>query len=173
MDNKLKTITLRHHAIYSFFFVSIVGTLLHFFYDWSGQNDLVGFISAVNESTWEHMKLMFLPMLIYALFMWLKFHNTIPSAFPAFATAALIAVFVIPVFFYTYTGIIGFNVNAVDIFIFYLSTFIGCWSFYKIATRYDYSQLNLILFLIHVMLLIMFIFFTYNPPGLGIFISPV
>lgn len=173
MDNKINNKILFRHAIYSFIFVSALGTLLHFVYDWSGQNDLVGFVSAVNESTWEHMKLMFIPMLMYALFVWLRFHKTIPSAFPAFATAALIALFLIPVFFYTYSGILGFNVNFINLTIFYLSTLIGSACFYLIATRYDYSQLNLILFLIHVALLIMFIFFTYNPPALGIFVSPI
>ena len=50
--------------IISTIFVIIFGTLLHFTYNWSNNNSLIGAFSAVNESTWEHLKLLFFPMLI-------------------------------------------------------------------------------------------------------------
>lgn len=173
MNKNLSDKILLRHSIISFIFVSVIGTLLHFLYEWTGQNDLIGFISSVNESTWEHMKIMFIPMLIYAIFLWLRFHKTIPSAFPAFAIAALIGVFLIPVLYYTYLGVLGFQVTFLNLLVFYLSALVACVCFYFIAVKYDLSQLNLILFLIHIVLVVMFIFFTYNPPNLGVFISPV
>ena len=36
--------------------IVIAGTLLHFVYGWSGRNLLVGLVSPVNESVWEHTK---------------------------------------------------------------------------------------------------------------------
>ena len=39
--------------------VFVLGTLSHFFFQWSNDNLIVGLFSAVNESTWEHMKLIF------------------------------------------------------------------------------------------------------------------
>ena len=42
--------------------VFVLGTLAHFVYDWSGQNSFIGLLTPVNESTWEHMKLLFFPM---------------------------------------------------------------------------------------------------------------
>ena len=45
----------------------ICGVLLHFLYEWSGESIWVAPISAVNESTWEHMKLLFIPMFIFAI----------------------------------------------------------------------------------------------------------
>ena len=169
MNNRI----ILRHAVYSFIFVSAAGSILHFVYDWSGQNKVTGFFSAVNESTWEHMKLMFIPMLIYALFLLLRFRKSRPSVFPAYAIAALISVFLIPVLFYTYTGVLGFNVNFLNLSIFYICTAVGSTVFYRIASSADLSELNLILLLIHSGLLISFLFFTYNPPTLGIFISPV
>ena len=50
-------------------FVLITGILSHFVYDWSGQNFIVGFFSPVNESTWEHMKLSFFPMLLFSVYL--------------------------------------------------------------------------------------------------------
>ena len=45
---------------------SLLGTVLHFLYDWLGGAVWVAPFSGVNESTWEHMKLLFWPMLFYA-----------------------------------------------------------------------------------------------------------
>ena len=50
--------------IFSVIFTWILGTILHFLYEWSGDNKIIASFSAVNESTWEHLKLVFFPMLI-------------------------------------------------------------------------------------------------------------
>ena len=46
---------------------SLGGTLLHFLYDWLGNAVWAAPFSSVNESTFEHMKLLFFPMLIFAV----------------------------------------------------------------------------------------------------------
>ena len=43
--------------ISGFIFTGVFGVLLHFLYGWTGENVLVALFSAVNESVWEHMKL--------------------------------------------------------------------------------------------------------------------
>lgn len=50
--------------IISTIFVMISGVLLHFTFGWSNNNVLIGTFSPVNESIWEHLKLLFFPMLI-------------------------------------------------------------------------------------------------------------
>ncbi len=55
------------YQIFSAIFAIILGTLLHFAYEWSGNNAFVGSFSSINESTWEHLKLAFFPMLITAI----------------------------------------------------------------------------------------------------------
>ena len=37
--------------------ISIIGTLSHFLYDISNHNKILGLFTAVNESTWEHIKI--------------------------------------------------------------------------------------------------------------------
>ena len=54
----------------------ILGTIFHFTYEWSGKKVIIGLFSAVNESTWEHLKLLFFPMLI-TTFIGYFFFNTI------------------------------------------------------------------------------------------------
>lgn len=53
--------------LFRFIFISVLGVLLHFTYEWSGDNAVVGLFSAVNESTWEHLKLLFFPFLLLTI----------------------------------------------------------------------------------------------------------
>lgn len=48
-------------TIVGILFVSVLGVLMHFVYEWSGSNRFVGLFAPINESTWEHMKLLFFP----------------------------------------------------------------------------------------------------------------
>ena len=57
-------------------FVLILGTLSHFFYEWSNDNQIIGLFSPVNESVWEHMKLVFFPMLFYSIIAFQSLKNT-------------------------------------------------------------------------------------------------
>ena len=45
----------------------ILGTLLHFLYHWTGENGFIATFSATNESVWEHLKLVFFPMLVLGI----------------------------------------------------------------------------------------------------------
>ena len=57
-------VSIKNFQIFSTIFVMILGTLLHFTYEWFGENLFIASFSAVNESTWKHLKLLFFPMLI-------------------------------------------------------------------------------------------------------------
>ena len=48
-------------------FTILFGSVNHFLYKWSGKKKIVGLISPVNESTWEHMKLITTPMILFSL----------------------------------------------------------------------------------------------------------
>ena len=56
--------------------VMVTGTLMHFAYDFFGNNRLVGMIAPVNESTWEHMKLIFFPGLIAQILLYYMYKGT-------------------------------------------------------------------------------------------------
>ena len=53
--------------IISIVIISIVGTLSHFLYDLSNHNKFVGIFAAVNESTWEHIKIALTPTILWSL----------------------------------------------------------------------------------------------------------
>ena len=101
--------------------VAELGTLAHFAYRWSGGALLAGVFCAVNESVWEHMKLLFFPAMgctVIQLAVERVQGGAVPAARALGVTAGLAA---IPALYYTYSGILGFHVLGVDIAIFYLS----------------------------------------------------
>ena len=67
--------------LFRFIFISVLGVLLHFTYEWSGDNAVVGLFSAVNESTWEHLKLLFFPFLLLTILEVLLRGNMLPEQF--------------------------------------------------------------------------------------------
>jgi hypothetical protein len=56
-----------YHLILSGVLISLIGSLLHFVYHLSNCMALLGFFGAVNESVWEHLKLMLWPMIAWWL----------------------------------------------------------------------------------------------------------
>ena len=74
-------------------FTAVLGILSHFFYDWSGRTPLAALISPVNESIWEHMKLLFFPALLWSLFTPRSLRKDLPSLRPSLHSAILFFVF--------------------------------------------------------------------------------
>ena len=92
---------LKAYTIIGIIFTIILGSLSHFFYEWSNNNFFVGLFTPINESTWEHMKLLFFPMLLYSLLMIPKLKGNYPCIHSAYWTGILIGTLLIPAIFYT------------------------------------------------------------------------
>ena len=162
--------------IVSIIFDFILGILLHFTYKWSGDNQIVAAFSAINESTWEHLKLIFFPMLITTIIGYFYIGKEIPQIICAKAIGIAKALLFIVTFFYTYTGIIGTNFAIIDISSFFIAVLLGEYTAYKIMvtnkkSRFNYNKKIAITFLI--LLLLCFVIFTYYQPQIALFNSPV
>lgn len=167
MKEKIK----RFHII-SFILVSILGVLLHFTYEWSGENTFVGFFSAVNESTWEHLKLIFFPMLLTTVIGYFYIGKENEKYICGRVKGILAGIIFIISFFYTYTGVLGENIAIIDIASFFIGVIIAELVSYNIINLKDYNCNKNISGLSLILLLICFIIFTYNAPNLGIFKDP-
>ena len=119
-------------TIFSGIFVMILGTLLHFTYEWSGNNTFVASFSAVNESTWEHLKLLFFPMFLTTILGYFYFRKISSNFLCAQLLGILTAILFTITFFYTYTGIVGTNFAFVNISIFFVAVVLGELVSYKI-----------------------------------------
>ena len=163
---------LKRYTMIGIFFVLTIGTLAHFLYDWTVNNHIVGLFTPINESIWEHMKLLFFPMLIYSLIMILKFHRKYSCITSAFSFGILVGAFLIPLFYYAYTYILGKNVFILDISIFILSIIIAFWLSYKLTLSRKLESFTSLLCILMCILFICFLVFTYHPPDAAIFQDP-
>ena len=169
MNKKLKTV-----QIVVIILAIVFGTLLHFTYEWSGENRIVGLFSATNESVWEHLKLVFYPMLILAIVEYFVVKKEANNYIEAKSLGIFLAIAFSIVFYYTYTGIIGKNFFIIDILTFIISIILGEWVSYKLMIRKSESTtLSKTLSLAIIFyFLISFILFTYNPPNINLFKDP-
>ena len=152
---------------------SLVGTLLHFLYDWLGEAVWVAPFSGINESTWEHMKLLFWPMFVFAIVQSFFFRDR-EDFLCVKLRGILLGLILIPVLFYTYNGVIGQSPDWINIAIFFISA--------AIAYIYETRQFNnksmtcrsqrfAIAALCVIALL--FVIFTFATPRIGIFKDPM
>ena len=166
MDNKL----IAKLAILGFLFISVIGTLSHFVYEWSGYNHIVGAFFAVNESVWEHIKMAIIPS-----FMWLLIECFIikDRFFKSKLVSFLTIIISIPLLFYTYFFFLNKEVLILDIIIFYISIALGQCVFYYTMKKCKNTEIsNNVSALLLVIMFITFITFTYITPKLDIFKDP-
>ena len=166
---------LRRWEAAGFLFMGALGTLLHFVYDWSGRSRVAAAFSAVNESTWEHMKLLFIPFLLFAAAEFIVFSEPLRNFFAVKAAAILLGLAAIPALFYTLTGMFGRLPDWVNIAIFFLADalayFAGCRML--MAGRLRGGAAQLLGFVLLWLLLFVFVWFTYRTPRLPLFLDPV
>jgi hypothetical protein len=146
-------------------FVFLVGAILHFVFEWSGELPVIGAIASVNESVWEHFKQGFWPMCLFAAieYKFVRLHTS--NFLAAKGTAVLLIPLITGLVFYTYTAISGTEILIVDILIFLLAVAVGQLVSYKIMTvtalpKYaNYAGMAVILLVGLILVL-----FTYYPP---------
>lgn len=169
MDSRL-----RRWELGGFLFTCAAGTLLHFAYEWSGENAVVGAFSAVNESVWEHMKLLFFPLFAAALAEMAAVGDHFKGFWTAKAAGIGLGLLVIPAVHYTYTGALGVSVMWVDIALFYVAAAAAFLAETPLLLRQRQrsggAQMAAMLLLWALALL--FVFFTYYPPHIPLFRDP-
>lgn len=152
---------------------TLLGTILHFLYDWTGKSTLAAVFSGVNESTWEHMKLLFWPLFLFAMVQRFFFRDQKSYWCVKLAGTAL-GLALIPVLFYTYNGAFGKSPDWINIAIFYISALLvflfEWWTFRKKLLEYKHPQLALGAM---IAIGILFVIFTFFTPNIPLFQDPV
>jgi len=155
------------------FFIIILGSMLHFTFELSGNQPVVGLFSAVNESVWEHLKLGFWPTLLYLIFEYRYLYKRTNNFFFAKAICICAIMLIIPTIFYSYTIFIEENL-IIDISSFIFAIIIGQLFSYKLLTFRKLSdRLSLVSLVSIVVLAIAFVVFTFYPPQITLFQDPI
>jgi hypothetical protein len=155
-------------------FIVVLGSLLHFAFEWSGGAIPVASIAAVNESVWEHLKLGFWPALVYAALEYSRFGKSANN----FHFAKTIGIYLIPitivVLFYAYTAILGHDLLIADIAIFVVAVVVGQLVSYRLLTASPLpARLNRFAPIALAVLGILFVLFTFYPPQVPLFRDPI
>jgi hypothetical protein len=173
MAGKQENVILRYE-LFGMLFVSVLGGLLHFTFELSGFNPVIGTFSAVNESVWEHLKLGFWPIILLTIIEYFLIKKQTNNFFVGKATSALTIILVIPVIFYSYTIFTGESIFLIDILSFFIAVIIGQILSYKILTHNQIlKKLEWISIAVLIILAILFIAFTFYPPDLPLFQDPI
>lgn len=167
--------SLFRYSLIGFIFVSILGSLSHFIYKWSGYNIVAAMFCPVNESVWEHLKLLFFPYLIWSIAGYRKLIGENPNTKGILLCkliGAVTGMITIVTFFYTYTGMIGKSIEIVNILSFFIGTgtaFITDNLLIK-QNKLKYDNLAIAGF---ISITAVFIIFTFAPPLIPLFKDPI
>ena len=152
---------------------SLGGTVLHFLYDWLGKAAWIAPLSGVNESTWEHMKLLFWPMFLFAVVQNFFFRDR-EDFWCVKLRGIPMGLVLIPVLFYTYNGVIGKSPDWINIAIFFIAAAVvylyeaRLFNNPKVVCRHPRGAFSLLC-----LIALLFVTFTFRTPTLGIFRDPL
>ena len=165
--------SLRWWETAGFLFVCLGGSLLHGLYEWSGQT-VLGAISSVNESVWEHMKLLFIPYFVFTMVQFTFFAEPFRNFFAAKAAAGLVGLLLIPTLHYTLAGMLGDLPACVDIAAFYIAAAVMYWLSWRLlrTSALRGPAWQVLGFALLWGLLFAFVYCTYRPPRLPLFCDP-
>lgn len=146
--------------------LSILGSLLHFAFDWSRHNRVVAVFAAVNESYWEHVKIAVWPVALWFV---------VQFAFGGwqvrgFVPAATIALYVIPVamiaLVFAYKRFARRNILWADILSFAVAVALSLVVFALLAAELQASGWTIAVSVVFLAVLVgAFLRYTLNPPA--------
>lgn len=161
------------YQLLGFSVTALGGTLLHFLYDWLGEAKWIAPFSGVNESTFEHMKLLFWPMFLFAIAESFFFRDR-EDFWCVKLKGILLGLILIPVLFYTYNGAVAKSPDWLNIAIFFISAAAAfiyeTRQFNNSSSVCRYKKLSVFVL---ILIAFLFIIFTFMTPEIGIFKDPI
>lgn len=157
-----------------FLFTSVLGTFLHFLFDLTGGSAIAALFSAVNESIWEHMKLIYYPMFLFALIEYGVWGKNVDGFWCVKLKGTLLALALIPSIYYLYTGVLGFSVSWFNIAIFFLAAAAAFWVETRLFQADRPCRLpEWIAFVLLCLISAVFTAVTFFPPQIPLFRDPI
>ncbi len=160
--------------IAGFVFTSILGTLLHFLFDLTGGSAIAALFSAVNESIWEHMKLIYYPVLLFALIEYRVWGEETENFWCIKLAGILLALGLIPSVYYVYTGILGTSAAWFNVTIFFIAAAAAYWIETKQFQKTGTCKLpGKAAFVLIILIGAVFTVFTFYTPEIPLFQDPL
>lgn len=161
-------------AFFGFLFLIIIGTLWHFAFNFSGGSTLIGAFAPVNESVWEHLKLISFPIIPITALEFIIYGKDHDGFFAAKIISAFLGMIFIVMGYYTYVGMARNNSLLADVTLFIAASAISSFLPCILMKRTSLKQKDSIIWLtIFTVLVILFMYFTFNPPMFELFRDPI
>ena len=156
-----------------FVLAAALGTILHFLYDWTGNVGVAAF-SAVNESTWEHMKLVFFPSFLFAIVQSKFFYKEYKGFWWVKLVGILLATLLVPVLFYTFNGAFGQSPDWLNILFFFMALGVAYFVEWVLLRRggIDWKAQGVAVAILCAVA-VLFVLFTFVTPQLPLFEDPI
>ena len=153
-------------------FTAVLGTVLHFLYGWADTIAVAPF-SAVNESTWEHIKILFFPMLMFGCLQWAFFREEYEGFWWIKLIGMAVGILGIPVLFYTYSGAFGRSPDWLNVLFFFMVD-IGVYLLeWRLLRKDFYRPYSAVAVMVLCVVAAVFVVFTFAPPKLPLFQDPI
>ena len=155
---------LKRSRIISTIGIFLLCFLFHFIYDWL-PSSITAIFFPVNESIWEHMKLIFSAVIFYGIIDYIilqKFKIRYNNFFTSLFVSALT---IIPIYLVMFLPIyykIGENM-VITIGIMLIAIVISQVISYKILKEKDFDRINIVSLILIIISYIVFAYLTYNP----------
>lgn len=162
---------MKYAEIIGVIFTIAFGTLIHFLFKWSGNNRMVALFSPVNESAWEHLKMLFFPYMLYAILEYVYIGKKYPNFITAKCLGVISGLIMIPIVSALYISLLGTHFLVLDILLFILSIIISFLVSYHILKDQSLKT-NYICKVVLVLITIAFFMFTVYPPEFTLFLDP-
>ena len=161
------------YEVAGFIFVGVFGTLNHFLFEWFDSNTVIALFCPVNESVWEHLKLLFFPYFLWTAIEYFLLRDQ-SNFFYSKIKGVLCGMVFIVTFFYSYSGVTGKVNTFIDILSFFVGVaiaFIISYEFMRNGKSGTRLQENVSLF-IFLFISAVFFAFTLAPPLIPLFEDP-
>ena len=152
----------------------IIGSIFHFIYEWTNNNFIIGLISPINESIFQHIKLVIIPIIcwwtLYYFFKGKREGISSKKWFTGAFASLITSIISIPALYYLYTGASGKESLIIDILILFISLLFGQLlglHFYRYSKGYD----EFIILCIFIFIIVIFAIFTLYPLNIPLFID--
>lgn len=150
--------------------IILVGTLLHFTFEWSGESKFVGLFSPVNESVWEHLKMSYWAVTTFMIIEYWFIKPYTNSFFISKFLGVLAMNLFIVVVFYTYNAFMEESL-IIDIGSFMIGAVICQLIGIKIMSSRSSQGMERLGLGLYIIMGLVFALFTFYPPHLGIFMD--
>ena len=153
--------------------IFLLGSLLHFVYEWSQHNKIVAIFAAVNESTWEHIKIGMTPTILWSIYEISVYGFSWNFIFTK-SMCLLTIILVIPILFYSYTYFTKKVYLIVDIICFLITIICSQLVFNYIINLINYPIIyTYISFVLIIFELFAYFYLSFNPLKNFLFIDPI